>query len=841
MRYTPALLFLILTVLLAATFSVSSAEPKMAGDKFSADTQKTMPDKNSPFLSEIQVFTLPDGNTQLSWTTKVPTGAAVVQIDSKEGKNQKIIETEDGQRNHRVVLTGLSQGELCSALVAVPVGKTGKNIFGHVDFCAGQRAIPNLSKPVRIRLTVDEPTKTGRQNWPVFSGIPFSKGELARPNDLRLVDENAAEIPAQFQTFCSWPDGSVKWLICNFRANTRPEKPVVYFLETGSKSDPAAANRSGSSKMSAASTPTNSSDEKPELDEKQQKRIKAVLKSISSNVFLADGTLLEYRAGEFKTECAGPLCAAVCGSGVYKTKADRREFTGRCELNLFGDDFVRVRWFVGNNILDNVMTLVNSVDLTFQTRTTESFIFSDGRTAKKRAVIFQETEKKAEADLDGKKSTLNHFSGFVAADGKSWFFRDFRQTWPKGLVCQKDKIIFNILPKLPRDYRPDRFDSLDETLLHYYWLKNNAYQFKRGMEIGHDLWITTRTAHDPEIMADHLAHPLFAVCEPAYYCQTGTFAPCNPVRKGEFDRYEEAFQKSFENFEKGRQKRGEYGWMNFGDWFGESMYHWGNNEYDGAYVCFLHFIRSGNLDYFWRGLEMARHYSTVDFKAHPWDPKARERMCLHCFGHVNGFFDKNDPRIQLIKNATQYAVFDWETDDSGGHDFQPGLFFGACLTGDRRMFETAEAACFCQAQRYTSNFNFSIERAAGWPLINAVNAYQFTGNPFYLNAADLYFEVIKSKQDKETGCFNLPQDLLECDCPDKKLHRGGKAFAVGILLHGLIRYYEMTKLSEVRDVIVHCADWLLDYSWNEEKQGFRYKTGCPKYADSGKYSLLPER
>ena len=38
--------------------------------------------------------------------------------------------------------------------------------------------------------------------------------------------------------------------------------------------------------------------------------------------------------------------------------------------------------------------------------------------------------------------------------------------------------------------------------------------------------------------------------------------------------------------------------------------------------------------------------------------------------------------------------------------------------------------------------------------------------------------------------------------------------------------------------MVRCADWLLDYSWNEEKQGFRYKTGCPKYADSGWYSIL---
>ncbi|MDO5567219.1 MAG: hypothetical protein Q4G59_11230, partial [Planctomycetia bacterium] len=313
---------------------------------------------------------------------------------------------------------------------------------------------------------------------------------------------------------------------------------------------------------------------------------------------------------------------------------------------------------------------------------------------------------------------------------------------------------------------------------------------------------------------------------------------CVPARKGQFDYYEESYEKSFQNFLKNRDILGEYGWMNFGDWFGESTYNWGNNEYDGTYTCILQFIRTGNTNYLDRGIELARHYSTIDFKAFPWGHKMRELMYVHCYGHVNQFFTKDDPRVQKIIGSTDYNIIAYESDGGGGHAFHPGAFYATCLTGDRFFFETAEKGCENQAVRYTSNFTFGIERGAGWPMINAVNAYLFTGNPFYLNAADLYFEAIYKQQNKETGCFDLRQDQHECNCPDKATHRGGKAFAVGILADGLIRYYEVTKKPEARDTVVRCADWLLDYSWNEEQHGFRYKTGCAKYANRGWYTIL---
>jgi hypothetical protein len=358
------------------------------------------------------------------------------------------------------------------------------------------------------------------------------------------------------------------------------------------------------------------------------------------------------------------------------------------------------------------------------------------------------------------------------------------------------------------------------------------------MEVQTEMWMVldeTMTENSEACVA-WLAHPLFAVAEPSVYCESGVFPPINPRRAGVFDTYEKTFDTSFANLEKGRQQQSEYGWMNFGDWFGERRWNWGNNEYDLTYVCAMHFARTGNLALLNRADEMARHYTTIDVNFFPRNAGTRELVYAHSTGHVGGFVNRDDPRLANLNNFAANLV--GSADSSGGHSHQPGNFYLACLTGDKRIFEVAEMICMTQAKYYTPNFDFTIERSAGWALTNAMAAYQFTQNPFYLNAAEIYFEKILSKQNPKTGCFDMPQDVSECDCPDRGEHIGGKAFAVGVLLHGLARYYEATNKPEVKQCIVRCADWLLDYSWNESVNGFRYKTGCPKYANSGWYAVI---
>ena len=56
-----------------------------------------------------------------------------------------------------------------------------------------------------------------------------------------------------------------------------------------------------------------------------------------------------------------------------------------------------------------------------------------------------------------------------------------------------------------------------------------------------------------------------------------------------------------------RRRNRIYGWMNFGDWYGERDLNYGNNEYDLAWSLAVEWMHPATRELFLRGLEMARH------------------------------------------------------------------------------------------------------------------------------------------------------------------------------------------------------------------------------------------
>ena len=834
-------------------------------------------DSDSPFNPDFGKV-LPGDYIQISWTTNVPTPPAEVTFIPKEGdektKPKTIVESDSGLRNHVVVCPW---GAYEKAIVTLPMNRSGKTISKTVPLSS--QGVSEAAKMVKtsIDLYVSEPTGFARQNWPVTSGVPLAKGVLyydGWEGDLiiRLKNPEGKKIKAQFTPVAWWQDGSVQWLVVDFRADTDAQKPTKYTLEIFEEDE--------------------IEDDVLPMDGSSCGEF---FGPFESEIVLADGRKLYAPHVGYSQVISSKdvrVTTRLEGNYIEAENMDQAEekalelarnavkpgFVWRMEMTDYFDedqdvDLRRTQWTIGNNQLDKPFTLIRSASVFDM-----SVICDDEYSCQ----ILQDELNHASVEINGKKQETDRFDGYLELSDGAVLFRNFWQTWPKGLSVRKTPIqppgidggffnitddlseapeshngasqdsrfkldlVYEILPPLPDGYSDDpKKNERDNLIQNYFWLKDNCYQFKRGMEITVEFWQASKERmKNDKHLREHLQNPIFAACSPEYYCSVGVFPPVSPAVKGEFDSYEQAFRTSFENLEKGRRERGEYGWMSFGDWFGERVNNWGNNEYDLSYTCAMHFARTGDVTILNRGIEMAQHYMTVDFQKYPVNPNARERMYLHTFGHVNGFFTPDDPRLEgLTGQASQVPHwFRAETDNGGGHDFQPGNFYIGALTGDAELLSKANTACFAQAKWYTPKFSFGIERGAGWPLTNAVYAYRFTNNPYYLNAARIYFETIQSKQNPETGCFDLAQDQTECDCPDKREHRGGKAFAVGVLLHGLARYYETEpdpeRKEQIKTVLVRCADWLLDYSWNEEKQGFRYKTGCPKYADSGWYSIL---
>jgi hypothetical protein len=794
-----------------------------------------------PSLTEFRSFTLPNGDTQLSWLSSAPTMAASVHFGRDGRFDQEIAESQDRLRNHAVQLSGLEAGQRYTAKVVCKMNIRESIESEPFSFIAGERPVPPPTQSANIPLRVSEPTGVARQNWLVTSGVPFGQGQLASADDVRLRDPQGQLMPAQFVVLSRWRDGSVKWLLCDFLADTDPAQARLYSLQTGLNLPAAPA---------APVVPAVPATQAEPVTQKTLPEFaRSLLEECRSEIVLADGMRLwRGPVEELRVVDPGPIRYGLTAAGDYLDQEGNARFRWRAQVNCHGHTVMTgvLRWGISNSDYRQSHALVKSATLTFRDDLNNiPMTLSDGTILPLAFRALQDHEKNASiSSLNEERPNLTRerldglFARQVPGNGVLFWLRDFWQSWPKGLSMKDGVLQIELLPELPTaDYPPAINNPQDDLFIQHYWYQDGCYQFKVGMEVANDFWIVgnIKDAIKPAHWAAWLDNPLFAVADSSYYCASGAFGAINPAREDEFPEYEASFAKSFQQLEEGRVRRGEYGWMNFGDWFGERRWNWGNNEYDLPYVTAVHFARSGNLDYLRRGLEMARHYTTVDTVQHP-RRNQREFVYAHSVGHIGGFIAADNPLREAI-GKTQ-ANFRGGQDNSGGHAHHPGNFYMACLSGDRRFFEVAEAACWNQAARYTPNFNFSIERSAGWVLMNAIYAYNFTGNPYYLNAAKLYFETIKAKQNPETGCFDLPQDQSECDCPDKKDHRGGKAFATGVLLHSLARLYEVEQSPEVKDVIVKCADWLLDYAWNEKARGFRYKTGCPKYANGGWYSII---
>jgi hypothetical protein len=821
-------------------------------------------------FSRMTAFTLPDGRTQLTWVTNRPLPTGTVAFGIGDARTQAAVSEAKGMRNHAVVLPPLESGRAYTAQIRIGSQPAALILSPVLRFSAGARPVPPLSRAQRLPLSVAEPTAAGRPAWPVTAGVPFALGELASAADVRLLDAAGQPVPVQREVTARWSDGSVRWLLLDFQAATQPGAPTALTLEVRPGS-PAAAPGPSLLRQDVNGITLDSGAVRLELsrdafalfdrvcaDRNADGTVDAAeLVSgapVLGNAWLEDGAGKRFGPGKpdlLAVETDGPQRATVRVEGDFVAADGATLFRYRARFTGWrGQRLVRLQWTLGNNRTADEFTPLTAagVRLPLAGAAGMTACLADGRAtpigAADDLAVLQDYDNHCRTRAQGVETTAARDPGLVVvktgATVVSAMVRDFWQTYPKGLSVGPAGVELQLLPALPADQysRPeDRTDTAQIEL--YYGCRDGKYLVKRGVEITADILVRFDAGELPDAaaLAAHLQAPLVAATTPEVYCRSGAFWRVAPRVDAEFPEYWAAFDESFRNLQSSREKLREYGWMNYGDWWGERAWNWGNNEYDLPYMTAISFAQTGRLDLFWRGEQMARHYATVDRVHYPWATPTRELVYAHSIGHVGGPFARNDPRINS-KTWSMAGFVGGALDGSGGHSQQAGLMLYGFLTGERRYLETAERACWNQATFYTPNFSFGIERSCGWSLYNAMWAYESTLNPYYLNAAAIYLEKVFELQDPVTGGWRMPQDSEECDCPDKRQHVGGKAFAAGVLLHSLTLYDQVSPDEQVKQTIVRAVDWLLDTSWNEAKLGFRYKTGCPKYQDSGWYTPL---
>jgi hypothetical protein len=328
-----------------------------------------------------------------------------------------------------------------------------------------------------------------------------------------------------------------------------------------------------------------------------------------------------------------------------------------------------------------------------------------------------------------------------------------------------------------------------------------------------------------EALLAEVHRPLIAVLPASWYAQTGALGPIAAPLDRQFALWDTFVADGFAAYLRDKERTREYGFLNYGDWFGERGRNWGNNEYDLAHGLFAQFARTGRREYCRWALTAARHQADVDcVHAYP-DPYYLGANHLHSIGHTGMW-------TETTEFATWTFKYEYHTSAASGHTWADGLADAWCLTGEPRAAESAiglgEHIAWAMSRSFTALGTH--ERSAGWSLRAAMAIYRATADPVYLEAAGRIAAVALREQKLDQGGA-WPHVLPKDHAGSQPGAVGNNLFLIGILLGGLQAYHEESGDPAVLKALTAGAAWVTK-SWNGKACGWPYSAraaGEPLY------------
>ena len=779
-----------------------------------------------------------DGSVQarITWISSWPT---LTQVAYGEDLTYgSITETQIAalQNNHRAILEHLEAGKVYHYCITaeVPDGECVKT--PDQTFRTARREVAEGKATCqRVALTLDNVIDSPRQAWPVTTGIPFPKGDITSVDQLRILNGAGEEIPCQSNVLTEWPDGSIKWALLDFQADTPACDDATYTLEYGTQvhrasfESPLQITDTGDLVKVATGALHFAIDRR-----KPFHLLKASLSGEDGAAYTS------FRPPDrVKVEALGPMRATLRIDGVYEDGQGNHLFTYTMRVHAYaGKSYLRIFYTFGNNSTEHEFTSIRALTLELPLKesvnTPLGYTFgSEDGTDEIVTGKLQRGERIDLSQLFDDRYQLGNTQGNRAAGwldvsddtcGMTVAVRHFWQQYPKSLAASPEALEIGICPAFAEDQYAGADPQTQDKL--YYYLQDGTYKLKQGVTKRHELFVYWHegdaTAAEVRAHVSGFQEPLLATTPAAWYCDSGVFGDLTPADASLFPEYEAMMERSLERYLADREEGKEYGMLNFGDWYGERRYNWGNIEYDTQHALFLQHIRTGDRRFFIPAEWAARHNMDVDTVHYADRPFRVGGQYTHCMGHVGGY-DWVGP------TAIQRGGF------SVSHSWVEGLLDYYCLTGDRRSLETAQLIADLYNTRDLRNYDFTNCRIPGWHLIMTMAMFNATNDRYYLNAARIIVERVLERQTPdqppiEGGRLNGGWTRMlvpgHCHC-DPPRHMGNAGFMVGILLAGLKAYHQVTGDETVEECIVRAAHYLTRDVWEPEINGFRY-TSCPE-------------
>lgn len=814
----------------------------------------TRPEMPALRIDGPQVWHMPDepgkphGRVLVSWRTNRPVNCSVryalagLEAHQEEGE----IKAEPGD-NQRAFYTVLERRQFRASRYAVSIEATEGN---QPPFWEGQQARASVvvemappragkERPGTVELTVAEPGKMGCVR-PVRSGVPLPRGCLWEASHCRLTGPDGKDVPAQFIGWSCWPDRSVKWLIVDFLTHTEPGGRGTYRLQYGVEPatvpSPVTVSKDENGSLMAAGQRLRTAfgpeqplgqvwadrdgDGKLTDDELVAPALPLVLTGPDGNRYVAgppdETTVLE----------TGPIRAMVRRAGWFLGATGAKLFRYQIVCHVWRD-LPRMHLEISLDVanVDHEMSLLNRLALEVPIAGEQIWPgMGDARPLADTPVgVLQDYDNRFL--LGGEVAGERHPGGVVIVSGGAPVLvaavRDFWRLWPKGFTASRSGLTVDLLPELPADsYQSPADRELVDRL--FYWCDGGKYRLRAGQRVTTEVLLDFAPPGGTDALATEVEafnSPLFAACSPRYYCESGVFGGVYPEDGKTFPRYDENLKVSFAEFMANQEKMREYGFMNYGDWYGERKWNWGNIEYDTQWALALQFAHNGNTDMLWRGLAAATHNADVDTIHYSRDPRQVGKVYIHCLCHTGSYFPADWRDGGGIRSGSSHC-----------HTWSQGQFVYAALMGNYRLRDNAELIAAEMATARSPQCSF-YARDAGWTVISWCAAYEATSNPWYLEAARLMVDRMLQRQHPVSGA--LGSHMLDpSECKHRPQHYGPKPFMTGVMMRGLRAYDQIEPREDVKRAIVRCADWMWNEAWVPADRGFWY-SACPTFTSKG--------